>query len=791
MGKHLLAIGVALIMVFGVVTQATASSSDSYIDTESNYPYINELMLESSRYTQTDETDAETLSDFHDLYTLSYTDQELSFLGFELVMENDALQVYFEKDSFSMMVRNKTTGYLWSSRPEYQGISGTRENNTANRNLMNSGLWVEYVKSKSVSSSTITISSLYSLADVSYYTNGSITEDNPDHLRPYYLDNGVYDYAKVSTWFLSKAVNAFSVAVDLKAVGFYFEVTFELTDNSVVVSIQGDSIKESDDEYRLLAIDLFPYFGSAREDLYPGYIVIPDGVGALVRTNAYYDTYFQSPFYGIDYGYSTSNIPDLSLPIYGMVHEASADGFYVNIIEGSEASTLISYLWGANTRYDRIYSRYSVRQIYQTVINKAGDGNSTITEELREGNYTISYNILSDDDASYVGIAKDYRDYLTGVGTLSSREKSGNGIPIQLTYIMSDREPSFLGTKKIVMTTSEDVMNAYTTFGDYGITNQQISLYGWSNDGFVHRAPYQTSISDRDKLEELINLVIGDGNSIYLEDDYLIATEDASRVTNGDIAKDLSRIKLIFKDRSLNGEITKIYMLYPEESLKLAESDVSFFEDLGISGLEMSSLGGLLFSYYDGGVYNRIEALAIYQQIAMLYDSLIMNSPNAYMLPYCDGYMSMPITNSQYVYYTDLVPLVPIVLKGSISYYTPFLNFNAMAEDRLLMMVDFAINPSFVLTEEETYQMRYTPSNVYYTTTLAEYVQEIVDTYDFVNGALTYVTGAMVESRTVLATGVVEIGYSNGVAIYVNYTYDDFSVGGLTVGARNYEVVLP
>ena len=140
-------------------------------------------------------------------------------------------------------------------------------------------------------------------------------------------------------------------------------------------------------------------------------------------------------------------------------------------------------------------------------------------------------------------------------------------------------------------------------------------------------------------------------------------------------------------------------------------------------------------------------------------------------------------------FFSDLVPLIPIILKGSMSYYTPYLNFNALAEDRYLTMVDFGVNPSYILTSEQTYEMRYTPASTYYTTTLSDYDLEIIETYQNVNNAVKYVTGAYVENREVLSTGFVLVSYSNGVKIYVNYNYTAQNDGLVAVPARSYKVV--
>lgn len=778
-------------VTFGIVYASDENTLLSDVEIVENYPYINELLLESSRYTQTDEVDPQVLDDYHSLYTLSYTPLELDTLGFELMFDTSELQVYFEKDSFSLMIKNKETGYFWSSRPEFQGISGTREDNTANRNLMNSGIWVDYVRAQNVSTSTLTTASLYTLAEVKYLNDASITPEHPDHLRPYELELGSYLTRKVEVSIENQTSTSFLTHVDIKELDMAFDVEISMNQGALEVYIPADTITEDGEIYRLLGIQVFPYLGAAREANVPGYIMIPDGVGALVRMNQRYNTYFQARFYGADFGYQTSTLPQLSIPIYGMVHEPGANGYYVNILEGAENSTLLSNFWGDNTKFNRISSRFNIRQIYKYIINKAGDGNDTIASEMTSSNYRIAYHFLSDAEASYVGMAKDYRDFLIQEGVLTNQEKVVNGqIPIQLSYIMSDQEPSFIGTIKVKMTTTEQVQSAYNFFKANDITNQQVTLMGWSKDGFVNRAPYATRIAGQGDYEDLANDIISDGNTIYLDNEYVFSSELSSRIFyNRDVAKNLSKLKMVINRRSLNGQITDLYLLYPDRSLAMAEDDVDYFNDLNVSGLSMASMGSMLYSYYDGKNYERNSSITYYQAIADLYDSLTLSRPNVYFYSYVDGYMDMPITNSQYDYYTDLVPMIPIILKGSLSYYTPYLNFNALAEDRYLTMVDFGINPSYILTQEPTYKMRYTAASAYYTTTLSDYEEEIISTYQFVNDALKHVINAYIIDREVIETGLVLVTYSNGIQIYINYNYQMQTEGIHQIPARSYKVV--
>lgn len=767
-----------------------AQSSGSGTD---NFSFIDNMLLESSRYTQTEDSDLGRLATYHSKYTLAYTEDQLSSMGFSLMLEDSSVKVYFEKDSFSAIVINKASGYQWSSRPEFQGFSGSREDNTAARNLMNSGLWVDYVISSSVSSSNITTASLYTFANCKYQTDGSYKDTNPDQTRPYLLTAGSYDETQVVSTVTAATSGEFTVHLDLLAIGASFDVSIALGDGLLDVSIPNESISESDSAFQLLGIYIFPYMGASREDKIPGYIVIPDGMGALVRTDKQYNTYFQSDFYGNDFGYANYTLSQLSVPIYGIVHEAGGNAWYANILEGSESSTLISRFWGKNTHYQRIGSRFNVRTIYRKIINQAGDGYDAVPDDIIPASYKVRYSFLSGSNASYVGMAKNYRNYLLGQAVLTAREKAKeSGIPLELSYILDEREPAFIGTARLSMTTPSQVQDAYDYFADNGISNQQLVLMGWSTDGATNRAPYRLNFTKKNDLKTLVKHVTQDGNAIYLDNDYVVSSDLSKRVSyNSDVARSLSRLKLASTNSQFGSSEADTYILNPSSSLEKAKNDVRQVSGLGVSGLSLDSLGNTLFSYYDNAIYYRSDSIRKYQQIAGLYGSMALSVPSQYLFAYTDDYLDLPLTNAQFDYYTDLVPLIPIILKGSVSYYTPYLNFNALGIDRLLSMVDFAINPSFILTQKPSTDMRYTESKGYYTTTLSDFDEEVIQTYDYLNAALKNVAGAAIDNREMLATGFSKVTYSNGVVIYVNYANSAQTNGSVTVSAHDYLVVMP
>jgi len=144
--------------------------------------------------------------------------------------------------------------------------------------------------------------------------------------------------------------------------------------------------------------------------------------------------------------------------------------------------------------------------------------------------------------------------------------------------------------------------------------------------------------------------------------------------------------------------------------------------------------------------------------------------PNAYAYEYTQDFYHAPLFNSQLNYYDDLVPLIPVVLNGHMEIFSQFLNYNSLGREQLLMLVDFGMNPAYILSEERSSNLRGSDIERYFSTNFANWENTIVEQYDFINDALKHVRGETIERRDVLQSGVVEVTYSNNVRIVINYT---------------------
>jgi hypothetical protein len=152
--------------------------------------------------------------------------------------------------------------------------------------------------------------------------------------------------------------------------------------------------------------------------------------------------------------------------------------------------------------------------------------------------------------------------------------------------------------------------------------------------------------------------------------------------------------------------------------------------------------------------------------------SLAMYVPNQLVWPYVDSFLDFPLVSGQYLYETDTVPFLPIILKGSMTLYSPPLNTGFFGRDRLLRMVEYGVNPSFVVTAAESIALAGTASGDFHSTCFNDWRDYILEAYRYVQTALDAVAGLRIIAHTAVDLGRVQVTYENGVIILINYTAD-------------------
>lgn len=753
-----------------------AQSEKEFNRTLTPLSFTNEALFSSNRFTQLDTVDALKQSQYESLYRVSYTEDELELLGFDYTIENNLYKVYFEPLSFSVIVYDKINDFMVSSRAELQGVNGLRENNTATRNLLNSGLWVSYVRKANVLRSTEVTQSLYTMATASYVTDGSVKEGQ-DKLSVFELENNAYDTSKVSVRVLSMP-QTLEVDVNLKAIGASLKVILSISNEGLHVTVPAENITETSDIFALTKVSVFPYFGSTKEDLSPGYMVIPDGSGALIRFRGMIEDRIRASFYGSDLGLGNTSTTFLSIPIIGIIHDIDKEGLYIRVDSGAELTNLEAAFWSSGSKYNRASFSFQLRPIYRAIINQAGDGRDQIPPNITNKDYAISFVMLAN-DASYSGIAAHYQNHLLNQNTFAERDNTS--LPLLVSILLGDQAPSFLGTSYLSMTSPREAIDIVKEIKNSGVVDLVVELLGWSRDGHMDRAPYRDS--NIRGLDDLTSFLEEEGIPYVLKQEYVYATELTRNLFyNRDVAFNYSRLKMTQRVFSLGNAGIEGYYLFPERSLNIASNQQ-------LEHISMPYLGNTLFSYYEDGFYDRIDALTMYKEILSFSDTVMLSQPSLPYLSYVDYYQGMPMMHSNLYFYTDQVPLLPMIFFGVLPYFAPPLNFNALGITNMLQMIDYGMLPHYILTQEKTEVMRETRSNVYFTTAFETFKDDLTVQYNLIYDALSLVSDAKMISREMLLLGVSKVTYSNGVSVIINYTQSSVEVDSLVILPQSVEVI--
>ncbi|MGB4661876.1 MAG: DUF5696 domain-containing protein, partial [Mobilitalea sp.] len=382
-----------------------------------------------------------------------------------LVAESENYELYLDGPTLSITLKNKTTGkVLESAIKEDDGKSNKQ--------------WSGFIKSGIV-------------LNIIDGKNDQVQAD---------LVNNAHEIT------IEEVENGFLAYVTFVDFGFSFEMTVTLVDDELIVEIPDNKVIESIEKYRIGAINVFPFLGYTYLGEQDGYMLIPDGNGALIYLNdkeGRLSGGFSRMIYGEDAGFkdaetvsllwdqlqTVNESENLLAPIFGMVHTEDQIGFLGIIEEGAQRASIEAYPNGVTIDYNRIYPKFLLRKVYKQPTSESSSGTTEMIEKDRSHNdIKIRYCLVSGSDANYTGLAIKYRNYLLDSGEIAVKDNSYN---TRLEFLGVEKEEWLIFKKDVVMTTVSDIRDILADLKAEGIT-EVLSVYkGWQNGGL-----YQVPITN-------------------------------------------------------------------------------------------------------------------------------------------------------------------------------------------------------------------------------------------------------------------------------------------------------
>lgn len=611
------------------------------------------------------------------------------------------------------------------------------------------------------------------------------------------------------------------------------EYTFN-SDGSLSVRLPANSITFDETVYNLDSISPLQFFGSGYLNDY-GYAFVPDGSGSIIEFEEFYTpgvnreqitVRLYLTTYGLDYCYSyldsmaTRPYEQVTMPVFGLVstHKAPTaisnvtgkdtmqTGFFAVLEEGSALAKIYADFGGSMYNIGGAYASFNP---YPSDTFTYDDGNEfdIVSKSKYTGSYVTRYVMLSDPDytatveegyeATYVGMASYYREYLKETGVLESLKNLNEQLPLYIEALGSmekvEQIATFPVTFDVPLTTFDDVITMYNDLaqikqvltekakeyeekslmpGDandveaqkyyaladkvVNMNNVNFKLTGFANNGMYYTYPvkldWESACGGRDGFINLISkaqeISRGDGNfGVFPEFDFMYINNTAlfDGIDNRDnvskMVDDRYGSKKVYNPVSSEFETFYAMIISPNVLDKHYSTFFNKYSEYNIDSISVSTLGSDLNSNFDrDNSINRDEARVyvenLLDRIAGDYDVMI-STGNIYALAYADHVLDICIDSTHFNVSSYSIPFTGLVLHSYVNYTGSAMNYSGSPDYDLLLSIENGASLYYILCYQNEELMKDDKTlNKYYGVKYDTWLESIASSYTKLNWAI-------------------------------------------------------
>ena len=715
-------------------------------------------------------------------FTMTYTSLETD--GFALMTENSRYQLHANGKTAEVAVTDKKTGAVWTSNPlgrEEDPVAG----NGRYKMQLNSQLLIQYAnKAKSVS-----ITNNY----VGAVQNGSFAAEK--------LADGV----RFTFHFTREEL--------------VIPMEYRLTEDGLRVQVVNADIRETG-ENRLLTYSVLPYFGCG---VYgeEGYLVIPDGSGALMpfdrtveesRQSVQYraDVYGKDPIFSVKTRQNA--VERVAVPVFGICRPQGS--LFAWVEDGDALSSLVADPVNLTTSYANAYFEGMYRGIDEAMLQEMNQNERSIKvlgeTPVSLERYTVFYSFLPP-DTDYMDIAAAVREYMTKRMSLSPSSQDTVPLYLELTGSVAGTA-SVLGIPyetSLPLTDYQEAAACLEELAAAGIDRTVLSYRAWSGDIPFRKIPIKAAASGKlggkKGMAHLLEAAADVNSQVFLSADIsrlyqsgngLSINTDSARGLSGGILYNYSYLASVYR-KDVNG--LKWALLKPG---KLAETAGSYIQNLrkyGAAGAGDLSIGSLLYSDYHRSVLAKRESVDRQAALAEAqtalaamkepFGRLLCDTGSAYAWPYATDLVNIALTSSRYRAFSEDVPFVPALLHGLISYSGGRINLRSDDEDYFLRMVEYGACPFYSFADTSEHTLLDTEYEDLTSPDFSAWKKKVTEGYERIRPVYQAVLNAEMSGHVRLADNITLTSYNNGKGILVNYGEQAFTWQGTTVEGRSFALV--
>jgi len=674
---------------------------------------------------------------------------------YEPVGENESLRIYINRQSSAVIIEDKRSRVLWRTSP----ADLQEDKNTTNvwRRQIEVPIQVSFVNAE---------------------------RSQPKNVKP---GQANMNYQPIQ--------DGLKISYDFPNDDLALDLIYSLSGDCLNVMLPSASIQERG-ENNLVSIEILPFLG-ATHDGEEGYIVYPDGSGALMHFNTPHPIEVQKItgiVYGSDAsggqvsGSSSSTIFRQPLPmaVFGLVRGESA---FVGMVTNGDFDSGISVARvGKGINYNHVWSQFVFRR--QGRFSLTGGQPAWLYQPDRiPGDRQVRYCFLNESEANYAGMAQRYRNFL--INERGAHRISSQSPLMHLGFFMGTERRTWILRDMVSMTTFDQARQIIKDLADAGVLRLDVTLWMWNqgqiSNRYPQRLPVEKRLGGEAALRSLADEIAQRGQRLFLLDDYLTVSPGSNNVFPYlDVIRGVDGLPI--------GNADQGYLLNPQVAFdRFAARDIPKMTAFGANGLELSAFASLALpdknSRYplsrEGFAATWMEIAAMSRQ---LFGSVAMSGSNIYAVPYADRLDMVTLDSTHYDLFDEAVPLYHIAIHGLVQYTGDPDNLISDSQRMFLRSVEYGTIPFFILTEESSSKLARTPANSVYSSQYSFWKNEVIARYQAIE-SLSPLIAQFITGHEKLVEGVYQTTYEDGTRVIVNYNPEAYTDGVLNVPSMDFLVV--
>ncbi len=577
-------------------------------------------------------------------------------------------------------------------------------------------------------------------------------------------------------------------------------ITLDGPDMLVEVPIPEMEWKE---EFKLNNISILPMFGAGGTDD-EGYVIVPDGTGALIEFNngKQAQSAFQTDIYGYDYGMKRDAFIQDNRAAFGAYAISNNNDSVLCIIEeGKPFAHVKADVSGRGHSYNTVYSTFDIMKDEEVEPSyKSFQSIIMFDDNIPTETLTQRYKFIDGDD--YNDIALEYRDYMTEKYALEAIAEE-KGVPFFMDLIgavnMTKQVWGVPRSVLVPLTTFEEATNVTSEIKET-VENLSViytgAIDGGVNQSFIHRPDILDELGGEKELKKFaeeakvpmyLNTRL---QTTYGGKGFNLNKDSARHITREYVERNPFSI-VWYGPKTWSGTS---YNITPEAQVEGMEKMTELAMETGLTGLSLEDTGIMLLADYDPKKASHrgqtIDTTVDAMQRMTVDEGadILVNGGFEYVLEGSDTILNMDLAGNKFSIVDYQVPFYTMVLKGNVTYTGTPINTSGDFEREFLRSIENGAGLLFTFMDESMTSLKNTSYTYLYSAEYDLIKAKALDYYTRYNSELGHTANMPIVHHDRLQDDVFVTEFEDGTKAYVNYSENDVTIDGNTIKAVDFFV---